>query len=150
MLVKVGISGVDMAGAKRNVEVELPDWDFDLVKKEASSEWQKYLSKINIVTKDEDQKKIFYTALYHTAVAPNLFTDVDGRYLGMDLRIHQTSADQPVYTVFSLWDTFRALHPLMTIIDPALNGQFINSLILKYKEGGILPMWIWLRIILIL
>lgn len=59
----------------------------------------------------------------------------------MDLRIHQTSADQPVYTVFSLWDTFRALHPLMTIIDPALNGQFINSLILKYKEGGILPMW---------
>lgn len=141
VLVKVGISGVDMAGAKRNVEVELPDWNFELVRKEASSEWQKYLSKIDISTKDEDQKRIFYTALYHTAVAPNLFTDVDGRYLGMDLQIHQTSADRPVYTVFSLWDTFRALHPLMTIIDPDLNGQFINSLILKHKEGGIFPMW---------
>lgn len=141
VLVKVGVSGVDMTGAKRNVEVELPDWDFDLVKKEASLEWQKYLSKIDISTKDEDQKKIFYTALYHTAVAPNLFTDVDGRYLGMDLRIHQTSADRPVYTVFSLWDTFRALHPLMTIIDPGLNSQFINSLIRKHKEGGIFPMW---------
>ena len=138
---KVGISGVDMAGARRNVEVELPDWDFDMVRKEASSDWQRYLSKIDISTKDEDQKKIFYTALYHTAVAPNLFADVDGRYLGMDLRIHQTSADRPVYTVFSLWDTFRALHPLMTIIDPGLNNQFIRSLIRKHEEGGIFPMW---------
>ena len=141
VLVKVGISGVDMAGARRNVEVELPDWDFDMVRKEASSDWQRYLSKIDISTKDEDQKKIFYTALYHTAVAPNLFADVDGRYLGMDLRIHQTSADRPVYTVFSLWDTFRALHPLMTIIDPGLNNQFIRSLIRKHEEGGIFPMW---------
>lgn len=141
VLVKVGISGVDMAGARRNVEVELPDWDFEVVRKEASSDWQRYLSKIDISTKDEDQKKIFYTALYHTAVAPNLFTDVDGRYLGMDLRIHQTSADRPVYTVFSLWDTFRALHPLMTIIDPGLNNQFIRSLIRKHEEGGIFPMW---------
>ena len=141
VLVKVGVSGVDMAGARRNVEVELPDWDFDMVRKEASSDWQRYLSKIDISTKDEDQKKIFYTALYHTAVAPNLFADVDGRYLGMDLRIHQTSADRPVYTVFSLWDTFRALHPLMTIIDPGLNNQFIRSLIRKHEEGGIFPMW---------
>ena len=141
VLVKVGISGVDMAGARRNVEVELPDWDFEMVRKEASSDWQRYLSRIDISTKDEDQKRIFYTALYHTAVAPNLFTDVDGRYLGMDLRIHQTSADRPVYTVFSLWDTFRALHPLMTIIDPGLNNQFIRSLIRKHEEGGIFPMW---------
>lgn len=74
-------------------------------------------------------------------ISPNLFTDVDGRYLGMDLQVHQGDTLNPMYTIFSLWDTFRALHPLMTIIDPDLNNAFIRSLIKKHQEGGIFPMW---------
>ena len=79
--------------------------------------------------------------MYHAAISPNLFMDVDGRYLGMDRKTHQGNPDKPVYTVFSLWDTHRALHPLLTIIDPKLNNDFINSLLLKHEEGGLLPMW---------
>lgn len=141
VMVKVGISAVDTEGAKKNVIVEIPDWNFEKVKSDAYSAWNDYLSKIEVVTPDKDKKTIFYTAMYHTAISPNLFTDVDGRYLGMDLKVHQGSRERPVYTVFSLWDTFRALHPLLSIIAPDLNNQFINSLLLKHKEGGILPMW---------
>lgn len=141
VLVKVGISAVDAEGAKKNVNTEIPDWSFDKVKQEAYSAWNNYLSKIDVTTADKEKKTIFYTALYHTAISPNLFTDVDGRYLGMDLKIHQGCVKRPVYTVFSLWDTFRALHPLLSIIAPDLNNQFIRSLLLKHKEGGILPMW---------
>ena len=141
VLVKVGVSAVDIAGARKNVESEIPEWDFDKVRKDARTAWNNYLSKIDITTSDKEDKTIFYTALYHTAISPNLFTDADGRYLGMDLEVHQGDTINPLYTVFSLWDTFRALHPLMTIIDPNLNNQFINSLIRKHQEGGIYPMW---------
>lgn len=141
VLVKVGISAVDMVGAKKNVDAEIPNWNFNKVKDDAHQTWVKQLSKIDIQTKDETQKSVFYTAMYHAAISPNLFTDVDGRYLGMDLKVHQSEASKPMYTVFSLWDTFRALHPLMTIIDPKLNNLFINSLVQKSKESGFLPMW---------
>ena len=141
VLVKVGVSAVDMDGARRNVEADIPEWDFDSVRSAARNSWNDYLSKIDIETNDDDQRIMFYTALYHTGVQPNLFTDADGRYLGMDLKPHQGSVENPVYTVFSLWDTFRAYHPLMTIIDPDLNQAFIRSLILKQREGGIFPMW---------
>lgn len=141
VLVKVGISAVDVEGAKNNVETEIPDWNFDKVRKEAYDTWNEYLSKIDVFTNNSDNKTIFYTALYHAAISPNLFTDVDGRYLGMDLKVHQGNPDKPVYTIFSLWDTFRALHPLLSIIDPKLNNEFISSLLLKHKEGGIFPMW---------
>ncbi|MBP9506635.1 MAG: GH92 family glycosyl hydrolase [Bacteroides sp.] len=141
VLVKVGISAVDMEGAKGNVEAEIPEWDFEGVRQQAKKSWNDYLSKIDIETTNEDQKTIFYTALYHTGVQPNLFTDVDGRYLGMDLNVHQGDVNKPIYTVFSLWDTFRAYHPLMTIIDPELNQAFIRSLIQKQQEGGVFPMW---------
>lgn len=141
VLVKVGISAVDMDGARKNVEAEIPGWDFDHARKAARQSWNEYLSKIDIETADPDQQTLFYTALYHTGVQPNLFTDTDGRYLGMDLKIHQGNAEKPVYTVFSLWDTFRAYHPLMTIIEPELNEAFIRSLIQKSEEGGIYPMW---------
>ena len=140
-LVKVGVSAVDIAGARKNVESEIPAWGFDKVRKDARTAWNQYLSKIDITTSDKEDKTIFYSALYHTGISPNLFTDADGRYLGMDLEVHQGDTVNPVYTVFSLWDTFRALHPLMTIIDPDLNNQFINSLIKKHQEGGIYPMW---------
>lgn len=141
VLVKVGISAVDTDGARKNLEAEIPDWNFERVRTNARTDWNRYLSKIDITTEEENDKVIFYTSLYHTAISPNLFTDVDGRYLGMDLAIHQGDTLNPIYTVFSLWDTFRALHPLMTIIDPELNNQFINSLIKKHQEGGIFPMW---------
>ncbi|MDD7304311.1 MAG: GH92 family glycosyl hydrolase [Prevotellaceae bacterium] len=141
VMVKVGVSAVDMDGARRNVEAELPEWDFDAVRRSARRAWNDYLSKIDIETGDKDQRTVFYTALYHTGMHPNLFTDADGRYLGMDLKVHQGSVEQPVYTIFSLWDTFRAYHPLMTIIDPDLNQAFIRSLIQKESEGGVFPMW---------
>ena len=139
--VKVGISAVDIDGARKNVEAEIPEWDFNGVRKAARASWNDYLAKIDIDTDDKDQKTMFYTALYHTGVQPNLFTDVDGRYLGMDLKAHQGSVNEPMYTIFSLWDTFRAYHPLMTIIDPDLNEAFIRSLIQKQREGGVFPMW---------
>ena len=141
VLVKVGVSAVDVEGARKNVESEIPGWNFDKVRKDARTAWNNYLSKIDITTDSKDDKTIFYTAMYHTAISPNLFTDADGRYLGMDLQVHQGDTLQPIYTVFSLWDTFRALHPLMTIIDPDLNNLFIKSLIRKHQEGGIFPMW---------
>ncbi|MGL4292497.1 MAG: GH92 family glycosyl hydrolase, partial [Bacteroidales bacterium] len=139
--VKVGISAVDMQGAQQNVEAEIPDWDFERIKKDAYHAWNTHLSKIKIKTGDETQKNIFYTALYHTAISPNLFADTDGRYRGMDQQIHQCSVTDPLYTVFSLWDTYRGFHPLLSIVDPELNNAFVRSLILKHKEGGLLPMW---------
>lgn len=141
VMVKIAISPVDVEGAKRNLLAEIPDWDFDTAAKNARNEWNNYLKKIEITTPDEDHKTIFYTALYHTGIAPNLFSDVDGRYRGMNKKILQTPLNKPVYTVFSLWDTMRAFHPLLTIINPELNSDFISSLLKKYKEGGILPMW---------
>ena len=141
VLVKVGVSAVDMDGARKNVEAEIPEWDFNGVRSAARESWNNYLAKIDIETSDKDQRVMFYTALYHTGVQPNLFTDADGRYLGMDLKPHQGSVEEPIYTVFSLWDTFRAYHPLMTIIDPDLNEAFIRSLIRKQHEGGVYPMW---------
>lgn len=141
VFVKVGVSAVDVDGARKNVEAEIPEWNFEKVRQDAYQAWNEYLSKINITTANADAKTIFYSALYHTAISPNLFTDVDGRYLGMDLEIHQGNPEKPVYTIFSLWDTFRALHPLLSIIDPDLNNEFIASLLLKHKEGGVFPMW---------
>ena len=140
-MVKMGISAVDTEGAKKNLEAEIPSWEFEQVRSNARQAWNNYLSKIDITTQDETDRSIFYTAMYHTAISPNLFTDVDGRYWGMDLKVHQGNADKPIYTVFSLWDTFRALHPLLSIIDTQLNNDFIRSLLQKHQEGGIFPMW---------
>ncbi len=141
IFVKVGVSAVDVEGAKNNVLTEIPDWDFDRVRMAAKNEWNALLSRIEVDTDDDVQKRIFYTALYHTAIQPNIFSDADGRYLGMDHKIRQTTPDRPIYTIFSLWDTFRAFHPLMTIFDPEKNQDFVRSLLSKYAEGGLLPMW---------
>lgn len=144
LLVKVGVSAVDYDGARNNVEAEMAgdSFDFDTTRRQAREAWNAYLSKIEIpADADRDDLVKFYTALYHTAIAPNLFTDADGRYLGMDRKPHQGDVNEPVYTIFSLWDTFRALHPLMSIIDPDLNNDYMRSLLMKADEGGILPMW---------
>ena len=136
---KVAISGVDYKGASENLESELPDWDFDSVVSNAKIEWENQLNKIIIKGNNSADKRAFYTALYHSNLSPTIYNDVDGRYRGLDQKIHES--DDNNYTVYSLWDTYRAQHPLFTIIKPEYNQSLIRDLLRKYKEGGILPMW---------
>ena len=138
--IKIGISAVDEEGARKNLEEEIADKSFEDIKKEAQDTWEQQLEKIVIESSNSDYKTNFYTSLYHTMIAPNLYQDVDGRYRGMDLEIH-TTKDFNYYTVFSLWDTYRATHPLYTIIEQERTNDFINTLLAKYDEGGILPIW---------
>jgi predicted alpha-1,2-mannosidase len=140
VLVKVGISYVDAEGAKNNLLSEIAGWNFDKIKESAQEVWENELRKIEIVTDNEKDRIIFYTALYHTALEPIVSSDVDGRYRTMDGLIAKDTA-YTNYSVFSLWDTFRALHPLNTIISPEKNQAMIRSLIRKADEGGLLPMW---------
>ena len=137
--IKVGISAVDIDGARKNLKAEVLDKDFETVKKEAQTYWEEQLEKIVIESNDLDKKTNFYSALYHTMLAPQRYQDVDGRYRGMDLEIH--NADFDYYSVFSLWDTYRAAHPLYTIIEQEKTNDFINTFLAKYDEGGIMPMW---------
>ena len=138
--IKIGISPVDEEGAKNNLETEIGDLTFDQLKEKAQSIWEKQLEKIIIESKNKDYKTNFYTALYHTMIAPNIYQDVDGRYRGMDLKVHETKKFE-YYTVFSLWDTYRAAHPLYTIIEQDRTNDFIQTFISKYHEGGIMPIW---------
>lgn len=140
VLAKVGISSVDEEGARLNVEAEIPNWDFEGVMKQANTTWNEALGKIDIETSDNDSRTVFYTSLYHAFIQPSLASDVDGRYRTMGHEIKQ-DASYTNYTVFSLWDTFRAAHPLYTIVTPEQNQAFIRSLLRKYDEGGILPKW---------
>ncbi|MFD2822246.1 GH92 family glycosyl hydrolase [Lacinutrix iliipiscaria] len=138
--VKIGISAVDQAGARKNLENEIGDKTFEQIKTEAQNVWEQQLEKIIVESQDDDYKTNFYTALYHTMIAPNLYHDADGRYRGMDLKVHHTKAFE-YYTVFSLWDTYRAAHPLYTIIEQERTNDFINTFLAKYDEGGIMPIW---------
>ncbi|THD66816.1 glycoside hydrolase family 92 protein [Robertkochia marina] len=140
LLVKVGISSVDYEGAKKNLIEEVPDWDFHRIRNRAQKQWDDVLNKIKVKGGSADQKAIFYTSLYHTYLSPYVFNDVDGRYRGMNREI-QKSATGDIYTVFSLWDTFRGYHPLQNILEPEKNAAFIRSLLDKYENGGILPKW---------
>lgn len=139
LLVKVGLSAVSAKGAKQNLEKEIPHWDFDLTKSRTRQLWNDELGKITIEG-TEKQKKIFYTALYHTMIAPNMYMDVDGKYRGTDLQVHQ-AADFTNYTIFSLWDTYRATHPLYTLIDKERTRDFIRTFLQQYEHGGQLPVW---------
>ncbi|HMS09116.1 MAG TPA: GH92 family glycosyl hydrolase, partial [Pyrinomonadaceae bacterium] len=168
LLVKVAISYVSIEGARKNLEAELPHWDFDKVRADAKAAWNKELSKIEVSGGTDEQTTKFYTALYHTMIHPNVFNDVDGNYRGHDGKTHnlnrrdaetprgkeqktnasKNSASQRLgggnsehYTVFSLWDTFRATHPLYTIIDQRRTVDYINSFIRIYEQGGRLPVW---------
>ncbi len=140
VLVKVGISAVSVEGARKNLLAEIPDWDFDEVVDDAEDAWNRELSKIEIKGGTEEQQTIFYTSMYHALMSPDIYMDVDGKYRGIDRKVHE-SKDFTNYTVFSLWDTFRGLHPLFTIIDQKRTNDFINSLLQKYDDGGKLPMW---------
>lgn len=138
--VKVGISAVSRKGARNNLEKEISHWDFDQVAKKASEEWNTELSRVEISSGDEDDRFKFYTALYHSYIAPNTFSDADGSYRGHDGQIHQ-AGDREIYTVFSLWDTYRALHPLMTVLQPNRTDEFIHTMTDIFEKGGLLPVW---------
>ena len=138
--VKVGISAVDEKGALNNLDSEIKDWNFDKIKKLANDGWEKQLQKIKVEGGTADQQTIFYTGMYHAFIHPSTYSDVDKRYRGQDLKIH-TLDKGTYYTVFSLWDTFRAQMPLVDLIQPSKTNEFINSMLLKYQQGGLLPMW---------
>ena len=138
--VKVGLSGVDLEGARKNLDQEIPGWDFDAVRGAARDAWNQQLSVIEVEGGSEAQKTVFYTALYHACLAPNVYSDVDGRYRGRDQKIH-TAQGYTHHTVFSLWDTFRAAHPLLTLLDPDRTTDFIRTMLAQYTEGGALPVW---------
>ena len=140
LLLKVSISGVDIVGALLNMNAEAPHWDFEKYKSDAEQIWNKELSKIEVQTNDKDKLTIFYTALYHCLIHPSTFMDADHRYRGRDNQIH-TAKGFTYYNVFSLWDTFRALHPLFTIIDRKRTSDFINTFLQQYREGKRLPIW---------
>lgn len=138
LVVKVAISFVDIDGARKNLETEAKSWDFDNYKLQSATIWEDILDNISIDA-DKETKDIFYTALYHSYIQPNIFNDCDGRYRGRDDKIHQSNDNY--YTVFSLWDTYRAWHPLMTILEPQITRDFINTFLLQYEQSGLLPIW---------
>ena len=144
LLVQVGISSVSAENAKANMESENvlfrnAVFSFDLLNEATRREWDKFLSKIE-VEGDEEDMRVFYTALYHTALAPALYSDVDGRYRGMDGKIHVAQGFDR-YHIFSLWDTYRTLHPLFNIIERKRTVDFIKSMLSIYDEAGKLPRW---------
>lgn len=140
--VKTGLSAVNIAGAQRNLEAEMPGWNFDEVQRAARARWNEELSRVQVETLDETQRTIFYTALYHTMIAPTLFDDVDGRYRGMDGKVHQLPEGRHNYSTFSLWDTYRATHPLYTLILPERVPDFVNCLMRMGEESPAgVPVW---------
>jgi predicted alpha-1,2-mannosidase len=139
ILVRIGISTVSMEGARKNLQAEINTWDFEEVKANASKAWNDELGKIEVKSTDKDKLKVFYTALYHTMIQPNVNMDVDSMYRGRDNKIHK--AGYTHYSVFSLWDTFRGAHPLYTIIEQKRTNDFIQTFLSQYKEGGRLPVW---------
>jgi predicted alpha-1,2-mannosidase len=142
VLVKVGISAVSIEGARKNLEEEIPGWDFDGVRRAAKKAWNDELARITIETADVRAKKTFYTAMYHAMVAPTRFDDVDGRYRGMDLEIHQLPQGARNYTTYSLWDTYRALHPMYTLVQRDRVPEMVNTLIRMAEQSpqGV-PVW---------
>lgn len=143
---KVGVSFVSLAGAKLNLEKEIPGWDFDRARAQAHKAWNRALGKISVKGGSDDQQTVFYTALYHTMIDPRTFEDVDGRYIGGDMKVH-TSSRFTKRTIFSGWDVFRSQFPLQTLINPAVVNDMLNSLITLADESrkGYLERWEFLN-----
>ena len=139
LLVKVGLSAVSAENALLNLVTENPGWNFDAIARQADESWQRELGKIAIETDDDDARTVFYTALYHTMVAPSVFCDVNGQYLGADGEVHQ--GDFVNYTTLSLWDTYRAAHPLQTLIHREKQHDMAQTLLHIYAQQGKLPVW---------
>lgn len=142
IMVKFALSNTSTAGALQNLETEIPHWNFEQAKKETQQKWENELSKITVETINENDKKTFYTALYHTMMSPVVYEDTDGKYLGLDQNIHESKGFTN-YTVFSLWDTYRALHPLYNLIQPKRNNDFIKSMLAHADQSvhKALPIW---------
>lgn len=138
--VKVALSPTGYEGAGKNMLAEGQSSDFEAVKKQAETGWNRELSKIEVKSEDKDKLSVFYTAMYHVFTQPNINMDVDGKYRGRDHKLY-TAKGFDYYTVFSLWDTFRSAHPLMTLIDRKRTADFINTFIKQYEQGGKLPVW---------
>jgi len=135
LLVKVGISAVDIDGAMRNLDAEIPDWDFERIQLKAAVAWERELERIKIESRSDEVLKTFYSGLYHTLVAPTLFDDVDGRYRGMDLKVHDLPKDRHNYSTYSLWDTYRALHPLYTLFQADKVPDLVDGLVRMTAES---------------
>ncbi len=140
VFVKVAISPVSIANAKLNMQSELPGWNFKQTVAKADAAWNKELSKVVIKADNAARMRTFYTALYHTMIAPSTFCDVNKDYRGADKKIH-TNASFTNYTTFSLWDTYRAAHPLFTLLQPERAGDFVNTMLAIYQQQGELPVW---------
>ena len=139
VLVKVAISPVSIEGAKANLKAEMPGWDFDATRQAASKAWNDELGRIKVTTSNEEARKKFYTALYHSMIVPATFSDVDGSYRGADGEVHK--ADRPQYTILSLWDTYRAEMPLMSIIQPERSKDIALGMVNIAEQQGRLPVW---------
>jgi predicted alpha-1,2-mannosidase len=138
VMAKIALSTVSTQNARLNLTTEIPGWDFDKTVAQADAQWEKELDKIR-VEGTEEQKQVFYTALYHTSIQPNNYADVNGDYTGIDYTVHNTKGG--FYSTFSLWDTYRAAHPLYTLIQPERSAGFVNSMLSQYKAYGYLPIW---------
>ncbi len=139
VLLKTAISTVSIDGARKNLKAEVPEWDFDKIRKTAAETWNQVLNKIQVEGGTQDQQSIFYTALYHAYIHPNLYMDVDRKYRSATKKIYKGAKDFENYTTFSLWDTFRALHPLLTIIDHKQTNQYIKTFIERYEHALNMP-----------
>jgi predicted alpha-1,2-mannosidase len=140
VLVKVALSAINAEGARKNMAHELAGWDFDKTARKAREAWNAELGKIRVSGGTKDRQVVFYTALYHALLTPNLYSDVDGQYRGMDHQVYHGDGSD-YYSVFSLWDTYRAVHPLFNIIEPERNRDFIRTMIKQYEQTGLLPVW---------
>mgnify|MGYP003377921962 CR=1 FL=1 len=142
LIVKVGISSVSIEGARKNLEAEVPHWDFDLVVRETQESWRKELARIRIDSKRPEVLTNFYTAMYHACLSPTVYQDADGKYRGLDQNNH-TAKGFTNHTTFSLWDTYRALHPLFNIIQRERSSDLINSMLAHYDQSAhrMLPIW---------
>lgn len=141
LLVKVGVSPVSVENAAMNLAQENPAWDFDSVANAADESWNRQLAKIDIDTPVDADRRKFYTALYHTMFAPAVFNDVNGDYRGADGKIYNTAGEFTDYTIFSLWDTYRAAHPLSTLIHPELQADYAATFLNIFRQQGKLPVW---------
>lgn len=140
--VKFALSPVSTEGAMNNLKTETPDWDFEKVKKTGQDQWNKELSKISVTADNKGDLVNFYTALYHTFLSPTVYMDADGKYKGLDQNVH-TAKNWTNYTTFSLWDTYRALHPFFNIVQPKRNREMVNSMLAHYDQSvhKMLPVW---------
>lgn len=140
VMLKVGISPVSPENALQNIKSEIPDWNFEEIARQADEKWNKELSRIVVETENEADKRIFYTSMYHLMIHPSLFNDYNGDYRGADWKVYKKPSFDN-YTIFSLWDTYRAAHPLYTLLDSKRTADFVNSMLDVFDRTGLLPVW---------